>query len=120
MADTLSALFGAGLLPKTDFPPESRYHGSEVRSFTSPDGIETVYLTRRFVPEPDRFGTLSVHIVAQGERLDMTAARLVGDPEQYWRLCDSNGAIWPEELEAPEARVRVTLPLDVPRPEEGR
>ncbi|HYJ84091.1 MAG TPA: hypothetical protein VEW26_14760 [Allosphingosinicella sp.] len=120
MADTLSALFGAGLLPKTDFPPESRYHGSEVRSFTAPDGVEIVYLARRFVPEPGRFRTLSVHVVAQGERLDMVAARLVGDPEQYWRLCDSNGALWPEELEASEARVRITLPADVPGTEEGR
>jgi hypothetical protein len=119
MADRLSALFGAGVLPKTDFPPESRYHGSEVRSLTAPDGTGIVYLARRFVPEPERFRTLSVHVVAQGERLDLTAARLIGDPEQYWRLCDSNGTIWPEELEAPEAVVRITLPADVQGPEQG-
>jgi hypothetical protein len=120
MADTLEVLFGAGLLPRTDFPPESRYHGAEVRTFTAPDGGAVAYLARRFVPEPDRFQTISVHIVAQGDRLDLTAARLVGDSEQYWRLCDANGAIWPEELEAAEARVRVTLPIDVPAAEEGQ
>lgn len=120
MTDTLEALFGAGLLPKTDFPPESRYHGAEVRTFTAPDGVTVAYLARRLVPEPERFRTLSVHIVAKGDRLDMTAARLIGDPEQYWRLCDANGAIWPEELEAAEAPVRVTLPADLPGAEEGQ
>jgi hypothetical protein len=119
MADTLQSLFGAGLLPKTDFPPESRYHGAGVRTFTAPDGTEVAYLARRLVPEPERFRTLSVHIVAQGERLDLNAARLVGDAEQYWRLCDANGTIWPEELEAVEARIRVTLPLDMPGAEDG-
>jgi hypothetical protein len=120
MADTLEALFGAGLLPKTDFPPESRYHGSELRTFTEPGGLTVTYLARRFVPDPERFRTLSVHIVAQGDRLDLTAARLLGDAEQYWRLCDSEGAIWPEELEAAESRVRITLPIDVPGAEEGQ
>ena len=30
MSNPIEALFGAGLLPKTDFPPESRYHGIAV------------------------------------------------------------------------------------------
>lgn len=119
MSNPLEALFGAGMLPKTDFPPESRYHGIGVRLLTAPDGTGTAFLARRFAPDPDRFATLSVHIVAQGERLDRTAARLIGDPEQYWSLCDSNGAIWPEALEADEARIRVTLPIDVPIAEEA-
>lgn len=120
MSNPLEALFGAGLLPKTDFPPESRYHGIDVRLLTTPDGTGIAYLARRFAPDPERFATLSVHVVVQGERLDRMAARLIGDPEQFWSLCDSNGAIWPEELEAPEARVRVTLPADLPGPgEEG-
>lgn len=119
MTNPIEALFGAGLLPKTDFPPESRYHGIAVRSLTGPDGVPTAYLARRFVPHPERFATISVHIVAQGERLDRNAARLTGDPERFWALCDANGAIWPAELEAEGAAIRVTLPVDVPANDGG-
>ena len=114
MSNLLEAMFGAGLLPKTDFPPESRYHGIAVRLLPLPDGSSVAYLARRFAPAPERFATLSVHIVAQGDRLDRIAAQLTGDAEQFWSLCDANGAIWPEELEAAEARVRVTMPADLP------
>ena len=51
---------------------------------------------------------------------DRIAARLTGNPEQFWMLCDANGAIWPGELEQPEARIRQTLPADVPGPEDQR
>ena len=120
MSNPLEALFGAGLLPKTDFPPESRYHGAEVRTPTGADGAPVAYLARRFCPSPERFATLSVHRLPQGQRLDQTAAALIGDPEQFWVLCDANGAVWPEELEGEDVRVRLTLPVDVPKPEENR
>lgn len=114
----VETLFGAGLLPKTDFPPGSRYHGSAVRTRPGPDGAPVAYLTLRFCPDPARFATLSVHRVVAGERLDRTSARLIGDPEQFWALCDANGAVWPQELEAEDCRVRLTLPIDVPPPKE--
>lgn len=120
MSNPIEALFGADLLPKTDFPPESRYHGNAVRKLIGPDGTPIAFLARRLVPSPERFATLGVHRVAEGERLDLIAARLTGNPEQFWMLCDSNGAIWPDELEASEARIRQTLPVDVPGPEEQR
>jgi hypothetical protein len=34
----------------------------------------------------------------QGDRLDNLAARYVGDPEQFWRICDANDIMRPEEL----------------------
>ena len=34
----------------------------------------------------------------QGDRLDNIAARYLGDPEQFWRICDANGAMRPDEL----------------------
>jgi hypothetical protein len=119
MSNLLETLFGAGLLPKTDFPPGSRYHGSAVRTRPGPDGAPVAYLARRFCPDPARFATLSIHRVGAGERLDQIAARLIGDPEQFWALCDANGAVWPQELEAEGRRVRVTLPIDVPAPKEN-
>jgi hypothetical protein len=120
MSNPLEALFGAGLLPKTDFPPGSRYHGSAIRTRPGPDGTPITYLARRFCPAPARFATLSVHRVPQGERLDQAAARLIGDPEQFWALCDANGVVWPQELEAEDARIRVTLPIDALPPGESR
>ncbi len=120
MTSPLEALFGAGLLPKTDFGPESRYHGSEVRALVQRDGTTIAYLARRLVPSPERFATLSVYRVEEGERLDQVTARLIGDPEQFWALCDVNGAVWPEELEGQGVRVRLTLAADVPSAEDQR
>lgn len=120
MKNPLEVMFGAGLLPKTDFPPNSRYHGSAVRTRPGPDGAPVAYLVRRFCPDPARFATLALHRVAAGERLDQIAARLVGDPEQFWALCDANCAIWPQELEVEGGRIRLTLPVDVPAPKDER
>jgi hypothetical protein len=113
--NVLENLFGAGLIPKIDFPPESRYQGSTLRAYTAPDGRSIAYLARRLVPAPESFATISVHRVAQGERIDRLAAALTGNAQQFWMLCDSNGAVWPTDLEVPETSVRVTMPagLDV-------
>ncbi|HZT57821.1 MAG TPA: LysM domain-containing protein, partial [Pyrinomonadaceae bacterium] len=54
------------------------------------------------------------HTVTQGERLDQIAAQYLGDPEQFWRICDANGALRPEELLETGRRVRLTLPEGVP------
>lgn len=118
MSNPLEALFGAGLLPRTDFPPQSRYHGIAVRFIDGPDGTPVAYLARRWVPPSERFATLSVLRTAEGDRLDRITARLIGDPEQFWQLCDANGALWPEDLETPETPIRHTLPVDVPPPEQ--
>jgi hypothetical protein len=123
MTNPLEALFGAGLLPKTDFPPQSRYHGIGVRVLEPapdrPDDEPVAYLARRWVPSPERFATLSAYRTVEGERLDRIAARLVGDSEAFWQLCDANGVVWPTDLEQPETVVRTTLPADVPAPEPG-
>ena len=79
------------------------------------DGKTIVYLRRRFVPPPERFALLSEHIVTEGERLDNIAAQYLGDPEQFWRICDANGAMRPEELtETVGRRLRITLPEGIP------
>ncbi len=54
-------------------------------------------------------------MVAQGDRLDNIAAKYLGDPEQYWRICDANGAMRPDELiETIGRQLRITLPEGVP------
>lgn len=97
------------------FPPASRYHGLETARLTAPDGREVVYLRRRFVPPPERFVLLQEHVVVQGDRLDRIAAQYLGDPEQFWRVCDANRAMRPDELtETIGRRLRITLPEGIP------
>ena len=102
------------------FPPGSRYHDVEVATLEGADGRRVAYLRRRFVPPPESFALLREHVVRSGERLDQVAAAEIGDPEQFWRLADANGAMAPEELtDAPGRRLRITLPAGVPGAEEG-
>ena len=48
--------------------------------------------------------------VQGGDRLDRLAATHLGDPIQYWRIADGNGAQAPSELEHPGDTLRLTLP----------
>ena len=58
------------------------------------------YLARRFVPQPGapNFATVAQHTVRQGDRLDLIAAKYLGDPLMFWLICDANGAIRPNAL----------------------
>lgn len=93
------------------FPFTSRYHTIQTARLERADGEPVVYLRRRFVPSPERFELLTEHGVTEGERLDNITAQYLGDPEQFWRVCDANGAMRPDELtETPGRRLRITLP----------
>ncbi len=97
------------------FPPTSRYHAVGTATLATADGRAVAYLRRRFVPPPDQFGTLAVHAVAPGDRIDTVTAAYLGDPEQFWRVCDANLALRPEELaEQPGRQVRIGTPQGVP------
>ncbi len=97
------------------FPPTSRYHLVGTAIHTTSTGEEIIHLRRRFIPPPDRFHLLQEHTVVEGERHDTLAAQFLGDPEQFWRLCDANGVLRPEELaETPGRPVRITLPEGIP------
>ena len=97
------------------FPPTSRYYGIETATLGTADGNTYRYLRRRFVPQPERFTTLQEHVVIKGERIDNITARYFGDPLQFWRVCDANRAMRPEELtETIGRRLRITLPEGIP------
>jgi hypothetical protein len=97
------------------FPPNSRYHLIAVATYTPPSGPPVAYLQRRFVPPAERLAAIQTHMIVQGDRLDNLAARYLGDPELFWRLCDANNAIRPDELiETIGRHLRITLPDGVP------
>jgi hypothetical protein len=99
------------------FPVTSRYHGLGTAETETADGTKIVYLRRRLVPQPERFQTVQVHSVAEGDRLDNLAAQYLGDPELFWRLCDANRALRPDELTERVGReLRITLPEDIRGP----
>ncbi len=91
------------------FPPTSRYFGIETAEAVTPDGREVVYLRRRFLPAAGGVA-MAEHNVAERERLDNITARYLCDPEQFWRLCDANNAMRPDDLTAEIGR-RLIIPL---------
>ena len=98
------------------FPINSRYYNFATVTLETPDGKQIVYLRRRFVPPPERFDLLTEHTVSEAERLDNITALYLGDPEQFWRVCDANGVIRPEELTDTVGRkIRITLPEGIPK-----
>lgn len=109
--EALGAMLQALPLEATLFPPNSRYNGLATKRLVTPEGEEIVYLSRRFVPQPELFALLREHTVVQGDRLDNLAALYLGDPELFWRICDANRALRPDELtEEVGRRLRMTLP----------
>lgn len=112
--DPIQALLAQTSLQRSLFSATSRYYGLDTQTLTTADGRTIIYLTRRFVPSPDQFQLLQEYAVKQGDRLDNVAARYLGDPEQFWKLADANGAMRPEDLLAVVGRrLRITLPLGI-------
>jgi hypothetical protein len=115
MTDPMKALLALPELQATAFPPTSRYHGVETTVREAADGTVQVYLRRRFAPDPDALALLQTHSVALGDRLDLLASTYLNDPELFWRICDGNAALRPDELvEAIGRRLRITQPEGVP------
>jgi hypothetical protein len=111
--DTLTQM---GVLRAVNFPTNSRYYGSSVLQYTTPDGQAIPYLMRRFVPQPGpaNFVPLARHLVRHGDRLDLIAAKYLGDPLIFWIICDANGAIRPHDLVAqPGSLLTITAPQGV-------
>jgi hypothetical protein len=96
------------------FDPTSRYASLQTATMSVPDpddGTREVrYVRRRIIPSAEGATTLVEHTVAQGERLDRITARYAGDPTQFWRICDVNNVLTPEELEETGRVVAIAVP----------
>ena len=117
MTSPLQALIQMGVVPTVTFPADSRYYGSKTLTLVTAAGETITYLARRIVPQPGapNFATVAQHTVKQGDRLDLIAAKYLGDPLIFWLICDANGAIDPRELVATPGNVlNITTPQGVP------
>ncbi|MBA8889957.1 hypothetical protein FHW12_004204 [Dokdonella fugitiva] len=112
--DPAQLLLGLDALRVRPFPVTSRYYNVPVKIVTDASGEDRACLARRFSPDPDRLALVRLHAVVEHERLDLVAAREIGDPEQFWRICDANRALRPDDLEQVGLALRITLPEGVP------
>lgn len=96
------------------FDTTSRYFNIATAAISVPDGDgstrEVLYVRRRFIPSAESLTTLVEHTVTQSERLDNITARYLGDPAQFWRVCDANNVMEPEELEETGRIIEIAMP----------
>jgi hypothetical protein len=117
MKSPLQQLIQMGVVPPVTFPSNSRYYGAGTLTYITPTGQAIAYLAPRIVPQPGapNFATVAQHVVRQGDRIDLIAAKYLGDPLIFWLICDANGAADPFELvETPGTVINITTPQGVP------
>ncbi len=113
----LAAMVNLSVVPPVSFPTDSRYYNYKVQQYAVPGRQSIPYLARRIVPQASapNFAAVNTYMVHQGDRLDLIAAKFLGDPLMSWLLCDANGAFNPEDLVATPGRVLViTMPQGIP------
>lgn len=109
--DPVQLLIEAGAIPSNPFAQNSRYHAVPLgRHVRGPDDPGVPYVLRRFIQPRRDIAVAAEHIVASDERPELLAARMLGDPELYWRIADANAVIDPFEL-TDELGQRLSIPL---------
>ena len=93
------------------FEPASRYYNKPTATHTTADGRTLAYVLRRFLPQGEGLPLMTEVTITDGDRLDLITARVLGDPEQFWRVADANNAMNPFCLTAQAGTVlRVAIP----------
>ena len=93
------------------FARGSRYEAVTEDVYVDAQGREIPYKLLRVLPPPGP--AVQAHAVVEGDRLDLLAHRYLGNSELYWRICDANGALRPEELMLEVGR-RLAIPVGAP------
>jgi hypothetical protein len=84
----------------------SRYNPVPENEWIDPNGRPRRYKTTRFIaPSPAQVG----HILSDGERVETVAYFYYRDPERFWRICDANQVMDPEELNRAPGR-KISIP----------
>jgi hypothetical protein len=83
----------------------SRYADVDTTQITDATGRVIPYIKVRFIaPTPAVVG----HSVLQGERLDQISNNYYKDAQRFWRICDANFAMWPDdEVAVPNATILI-------------
>jgi hypothetical protein len=84
----------------------SRYEKVETDTMTDREGRAVAFKKTRLIPDTP---AELAHRVAPPERLDHIAHRYYRDAERFWRICDSNVAMWPDDLTSEPGR-RIAIP----------
>lgn len=91
--------------------PNSRYYHLQEAIHEAPDGRKTVYKRRRFLPQGESIPELQTVTVGTDDRLDLVAARTLGDPLAFWQIADANNAMNPFDLTTEAGRVlKIPIP----------
>ncbi len=72
----------------------SRYEKVDTSQIKDARGRPVNYKKIRFIPATGGVIGYSIH---QGDRLDQIANLSFRDPQRFWRICDANGAMWPDD-----------------------
>jgi hypothetical protein len=73
----------------------SRYEKVETARIAGPRGRILTYKKIRFIPSTS--GVVGYSVQAS-DRLDRIANLSFRDPQRFWRICDANLAMWPDDL----------------------
>jgi hypothetical protein len=96
------------------FDHTSRYYNIATTTLTLSGGRMVSYVRRRFLPQGAQLSLLAEVSVTPGERIDAVANRTLGDPLAFWRICDANDAMDPQQMLediAGDANQRLRIPL---------
>ncbi|MFQ5525102.1 MAG: hypothetical protein ACE5GX_02465 [Thermoanaerobaculia bacterium] len=94
------------------FGHTSRYYSLEDHVLLTGDGRQIVYRARRLIPRNTGRQLLAETVVNTEDRPDLIANRALGQPEQFWQVCDSSAIMDPHEMTArPGRRLRVFLSI---------
>lgn len=93
------------------FDHNSRYYTIANARYVSSTGQTIIYKRRRFLPQGQNLPLLTNVKVTDGDRLDLIAAKTLGNPVLFWRIADANNGMNPVELtEKPGRELRVAIP----------
>jgi hypothetical protein len=89
------------------FDKKSRYLKAETYAVTDARGREVIVVA---TPPPPNQQLLGIHLLKQGERLDLLAWKYLEDPAGFWRVAEKNDVMLPEALtEAAEIQIPVKV-----------
>jgi gamma-glutamyltranspeptidase/glutathione hydrolase len=111
-----------GYKPRWREPILGSYRNQVVITMPPPSsgGIALVQMFKALEAYPVRLlehnSATYVHLITEAMKHAFAdRAQYLGDPEQFWRLCDANAAMHPEELtDAIGRTLRITLPEGIP------